>query len=554
MARPCGHATNTLPGGPFLDGDCRVCWLAANDNAYRALWSREEAMPETQERSDCRHLGRVLSRPNCNCPLKAIHACDRHGQCTKGDGYNSLPMCTTCPDYETDDMLKPETLTAAASVDDVAELLELGHVGPWPDGWTGWRNVIDAHRLILEQAARREYRAPEGLQGRGIVSCVSAKPGWSSGKELANGYLPGAWVMAKELRRLGCTLPITFCHLGPLEWDPALTRLVEPLGVSVIDLREWERATPWRILAGWESKCAALLACPYAEALFLDADNVPVRDPSFLFDDQRYQQAGAIFWPDLPPENRKEWVPADVWHNCGMSSQNVQAFESGQLLVNKAKCWAELQVCKHINEHSDRYYQIIFGDKDTFLLAWHKVAQVRERPVQYVLPRNGAGWNGGAILQHDLDGGVLFEHGAQNKPDLHNYPHGHGCLSHPSECHGHLDELRRLWSGRLWHNEEPMGADAGTVARLLGRTYLYRRVGLGERAIRFLEDNRIGRGADRCEFSWSIVDGVLAVGDLDGKPTFLAREDSNGSWHGEWLEHERCRVELVPGEVTNGKA
>src|SRR5262249_33728210 len=143
---------------------------------------------------------------------------------------------------------------------------------------------------------------PEGrYAGRGIVTCVNAKPGLSSGKDLPHGYFPGAWVLVKELRRLGCTLPVTFAHLGPLEWDPQLTRLVRPLGVEVLDLREVERHDPMRILAGWETKVYAIQHAPYEEVLFLDADNVPARDPSFLFEESAYREAGSVFWPDLPP-------------------------------------------------------------------------------------------------------------------------------------------------------------------------------------------------------------------------------------------------------------
>src|SRR5262249_38949496 len=157
---------------------------------------------------------------------------------------------------------------------------------------------------------------------------------WSSGKNLPQGYLPGAWVLASELRRLGCALPITFAHLGPAEWDPRLTRLVRPLGVETLDLEEEARQDPMRILAGWETKVFAILHAPYEEVLFLDADNVPARNPAFLFDDPHYKQAGAVFWPDLPPYDRAEWLPEAVWKNVGLGKRDEVDFESGQLLVD----------------------------------------------------------------------------------------------------------------------------------------------------------------------------------------------------------------------------
>jgi hypothetical protein len=405
-------------------------------------------------------------------------------------------------------------------------------------------NTKLAHIRLLEQVVARPWRYPEGrFAGRGIVSCVSAKPGHSSGKDLSHGYFPGAWVMVNELRRLGCTLPVTFCHLGPLEWDPQLTRLVAPLGVTVIDLRDRERQDPMRILAGWETKVFALQHAPYEEVLFLDADNVPVRDPAYLFDDPRYRERGAVFWPDLPPYDRDEWLPHVVWHNVGMEYHDTVDFESGQLLVNKRMCWAELAACRHINEHSDWYYKFIFGDKSTFHLAWKKCG------TDWAMPDTPAGWNGRAILQHDLDGGLLFEHACQNKPGLGGYPDP-GFLTNPGECDDHLTALRKAWGGRLWTNDAPDAVEGEVIDRLVGCLFEYRRLGLDARQLRLLEDARVGRGAARCEFGWSVMSDaagpVLSLTDLDGKPTALLRESGDGVWRGRWLEHERCEVELAP--------
>jgi hypothetical protein len=33
--------------------------------------------------------------------------------------------------------------------------------------------------------------------------------------------------------------------------------------------------------------------------LYLDSDNVPAQDPSFLFDATEYERTGALFWPDF---------------------------------------------------------------------------------------------------------------------------------------------------------------------------------------------------------------------------------------------------------------
>jgi hypothetical protein len=433
-----------------------------------------------------------------------------------------------------------DLLTEHTDVSKIIRLLKATPVGMWPGGWAGWENVRLAHIALLEEAILDCPPYPQDrYRGRGIVTCVSAKPGWSSGKNLPHGYFPGAWVLVKELRRLGCNLPITFAHLGPLEWDSHLTRLMQPLGVEILDLSEAVGRDPMRILAGWETKAFAIEHAPYQEVLFLDADNLPVRDPTFLFDDPHYFQSGAIFWPDLPPNDRDDWLPPVVWRNVGLEPRSSVDFESGQLLVDKARCWRELRATRHINEHSDWYYRFVYGDKSTFHLAWAKCGS------SWAMPETPAGWYGRSILQHDFGGRVLFYHACQDKPSLHGYA-DRVYLPFPDSYITHLAELRRQWSGRLWYADHPAPADRAIAARLRGRTFDYQRVGLDRRSLRFLEDDRIGQGAASCEFSWSIVAGILIVSHIDGRPTFLAREDSEGVWRGRWLENEKCEVVLTP--------
>jgi hypothetical protein len=41
---------------------------------------------------------------------------------------------------------------------------------------------------------------------------------------------------------------------------------------------------PHPSLGGWQLKPYSIVHCPFREVLFLDADNVPLRDPTFLFE------------------------------------------------------------------------------------------------------------------------------------------------------------------------------------------------------------------------------------------------------------------------------
>ena len=78
-------------------------------------------------------------------------------------------------------------------------------------------------------------------------------------------------------------------------------------------------------LGGWELKPYAVMHSRFREVLLLDADNVPVRDPSFLFDRPEYRDTGALFWPDivrLSPDN-------EIWAISGLSYRDTPSVEFG---------------------------------------------------------------------------------------------------------------------------------------------------------------------------------------------------------------------------------
>lgn len=533
---------------------CRGAGPQADERAkYLAAWEALLAKqpgpsPRTMQIEQCEHRGGPGPPRRClGCRGEVwlkTWACDHPDR----PEFVTHHDCHCCPLFPPESAM-PE-LTTDTPIPDVKARIATQPPGNWPAGFIDFPNVRQAFRELLDEHVANLPPRPEGsYHGRGIVVSVNAKSGRSSGKMLNQGYFPGAWVLVHELRRLGCQLPITFAYLGPLEWDHYLTRLVAPLGVTCLDLRECEQRDPMRILAGWETKVYAMLHAGYAECLFLDADNVPIHDPTYLFDDPAYQQTGAMFWPDVKPSRREEWLPALVWDSVGLAYRPYQDFESGQLLVDLSDCWEEMQVTRFLNEHSDYWYAPghCFGDKSTWFLAWNKLGR------EYAIPQRQPGWNGGALIQHDMQGGQLFEHCVRNKPTIDGYPR-QGCLTNPGEIAGHLAELKRLWQGSLWHNYGPEYDEAELADELKGQQFTYRRVGLGERTIELGPGSRAGgritKGAAACEVRWDVIADAASVMHLaicaEEKPTCILREDTDGVWRGAWLEYERCPVELVP--------
>jgi hypothetical protein len=174
---------------------------------------------------------------------------------------------------------------------------------------------VDNARQMMDLAARRP--APLGdrrFDGRGVVICAGGFR-----------YFTCAWVCVNLLRHHGCRLPIQLWHLGADEMTNGMRALVAPLDVECVDALELQKRHPARVLRGWELKPYSIINCPFREVLLLDADNVPLTDPEYLFDGAEYHRAGAVFWPDfgrLRPDRT-------VWPLAGIPCADEQEFETG---------------------------------------------------------------------------------------------------------------------------------------------------------------------------------------------------------------------------------
>jgi hypothetical protein len=99
--RPC-HADHALS-----PGTCRLCWLCANDPAYRQLWGEPQAGTLTPDRlsQPCIHRGAAVLRqelcPSCRGRVSLkVFACSVHGECTIAKPLGKLACCALCADYQ----------------------------------------------------------------------------------------------------------------------------------------------------------------------------------------------------------------------------------------------------------------------------------------------------------------------------------------------------------------------------------------------------------------------------------------------------------------------
>jgi hypothetical protein len=271
---------------------------------------------------------------------------------------------------------------------------------------------------------------PDRYQGRGIVICGGGVR-----------YFTGAWVCINMLRRLGCRLPIQLWYLGRKELDDQMKRLVAPLDVQCIDASRVRRQFPARILHGWELKPYAILHSPFREVMLLDADNVPVVDPEYLFDASQFQLSGAIFWPDYPVAQNARTTA--IWRSCGLRRPKEPEFETGQIVVDKRRSWKALCLSMWFNENSDFYYQYLHGDKETFHVAFRKMK------TSYSLVPKPIHSLQGTMCQHDFEGRRIFQHRNMDKWDLFLRNKRAEDFWFENECRSDIARLQRRWNGGI---------------------------------------------------------------------------------------------------------
>ncbi|KAG2518182.1 hypothetical protein BBO99_00007552 [Phytophthora kernoviae] len=238
--------------------------------------------------------------------------------------------------------------------------------------------------------------------------------------------IASAYATIKTLRDvLGCRLPIEIWFRraemnGYAGSFKPLETLAADNATSFITFHE---ITDWHAV-GFGTKVFAIYNSHFERVLFLDADNVPTRDPAFLFESQEFVDTGAVFWPDF-------WLPTRtifnihsqslVWELLDMPFVNMFEQESGQLLIDRRRHTEALELVKFYTFHRPSLFdnmKLVHGDKDLFRFAWLKLdtpfhmIQAAPAIAGKIINESFCGLT---MVQHDVQGEVLFLHRNSHK-------------------------------------------------------------------------------------------------------------------------------------------
>ena len=337
------------------------------------------------------------------------------------------------------------------------------------------------YRELLKNAYARFPDYPEGrYRGRGVVLCAGGPI-----------HLANAYVCLKFLRTF-TDLPVELFYAGPVEMPEGVDDLLQkdfaPIVLADITGRKFREEHPFldiRNFRGCQIKPYALLYSSFEEIFYIDVDNIPLQSPVTLFESEEYKQTGALFWPDLPITRS---TTEELFQVFGVTAEVLKReleFESGQIVLNKRRCWrALLTVClanSDVENFREFCYRHTLGDKDTFRLAFqfayqpyhlvpHPPLQVGSRYFIIPIPLTGftikiqhdlGSFYATGILQYDLAGRPLFAHKTVCEWDIYQrfqnilyIESGNGDLLPATELaqqervgYGYLEEFQKRYMG-----------------------------------------------------------------------------------------------------------
>jgi len=372
----------------------------------------------------------------------------------------------------------------------------------------------------FEQAIERRLAAPaeypqDRFAGRGIVVCAGGQR-----------YFTCAWVLISVLRNVHrCTLPIQVWHLGQGEMSEEMSTLLAELGVEVVDAETVLVRYPARLAGGWPLKPYAITQSRFQEVLYLDADTVPLVDPQAAFAWNEYRGTGLLLWPDLVDIRAAN----PIWARLGLKPEERPSIDSGVLLADKAKAWNLLDLAIVMNEHCEEVYDLLYGDKDTFLIS----ALLQNQPFGLVGHRPfQLEWD---LVQRDPGGEPFLHHRTGSKWLLHQPNRAMTNSSLMAPCEAALAQLRQRWSGIVFHPPVRSSAARAEEARLIAlRSFQYQAGPDDVRELELLPGGRIGKGA-ALERNWAVIeqDGGLVLQLFVGHaPRVRLEKSSPGAWRG----------------------
>ena len=163
--------------------------------------------------------------------------------------------------------------------------------------------------------------------GRGIIMLAGGK------------YSEFAATALGMLRAVGSTLPVELWMKDRTEETEGWCAELEKDGVACQRLQDYMDMSA--LVHPYQWKVFVMLFSSFEEFIFLDADDMPIRNPDVIFDSDAYRDHGAILWPDYWKNSGSTWLPYIIGISDDESKmlEGERTVESGQLVWDKRRHW-----------------------------------------------------------------------------------------------------------------------------------------------------------------------------------------------------------------------
>lgn len=180
------------------------------------------------------------------------------------------------------------------------------------------------------EVTKRLVPYPKGLfSGRGIVMLAGGR---------YSGYASTGLGM---LRETGCTLPVEVWMKDRQEEKPGWCKELRNEGMVCRRLSDYMDVS--KLEHGYQLKINSILLSSFEQVLFLDGDNVPVRNPDGIFDSKSFTDTGVVLWSDYWRHSGAPILPYILGITGEASEVLIQeenkTVESGQLMWDKKRHW-----------------------------------------------------------------------------------------------------------------------------------------------------------------------------------------------------------------------
>ena len=210
----------------------------------------------------------------------------------------------------------------------------------------------------------------------------------------------------------------------------------------------------------------------------------------------------------------------------------------GQIVIDKKRCWKELHLCHYYNLNADFYYQHVYGDKETFRMAWHRLG------TKYSMPCRDPEPIPYTLAQHDFEGNRLFQHRIQDKWSLAKNQRIKE-FKYESECLEFIQELKELWDPAIHMLRNISTTDRSLMRDLAKAQFIYERVGQTRWPVKLSTGGYVYEGSNQRISYWWVDQDQLYLAGSDGNVTCRMRK-KNGVWQGKCTLDKKRLLRLKP--------